>query len=75
MSDFTDEDVAAGAQAIDEAHVECYGRWDASHAVLAAVLPAYRARVLREAADAADDWEFVGTAEWLRARADAEGGK
>jgi hypothetical protein len=90
VTDFTDEDVTVGAAAYRAAWrdlgegIDLFGKTAHEYAarkILAAVLPAYRARVraevLREAADAwteqkKDDWlEAVDPELWLRARADA----
>jgi len=78
MTDFTDEDVNKMVDFLADYEPGDDLRLLAHH-VLAAVLPEYRARVLREAAD---EWAWMrrgnntpdGEA-WLRARADVEGGK
>jgi len=75
MSDFTDDDVQRGAEAIaDYVGEERFGYEPHARVVLAAVLPEYRKRVLREAADelALRIGRSDGTPAWLRARADAE---
>ena len=80
---FTDEDVATGAAEIRRNRWTDPPEWIVRH-VLAAVLPAYRARVraevLRQAADAIDAKPELRPkrrvdCDWLRARADAEEGK
>jgi len=91
MTDFTDEDVERGWDALEAAHeatyhvhaAECCIETDKYvRSVLAAVLPEYakrvRAEALREAADdlvPADVWTPEECIRWLRARADAEGRK
>jgi len=73
MSDFTDEDVRRGVAASP------YLAEPVVRVILAAVLPEYRKRVLREAADAIPaaqtDDPYDAAGDWLRARADAEEGK
>jgi len=85
MSDFTDEDVQRGVEAlrsISGTHLGDGFCREGAAAILVAVLPEYRKRVLREAADwwatngdqqAKETWAEVSA--WLRARADAEEGK
>jgi len=91
MTDFTDEDVAIGAAAdraawrdLDEG-IDLFGKSAheyTARTILAAVLPAYTARVRAEALrEAADDWGHMSRGNntpegewWLRARADAEEG-
>jgi len=83
MSDFTDDDVQRGAEAIaDYVGEERFGYEPHARVVLAAVLPEYAKRVRAEALrDAADDLDMAVWQCWgdrakavslVRARADAE---
>jgi len=79
-SDFTDEDVTAARKAMEaEWNTDRATRQESVAAALAAVLPDYRARVRAEVLrETITELEKVGLhhmlLDWLRARADAEGG-
>jgi hypothetical protein len=77
MTDFTDEDVQRGVDALAASRL--FGSQPEVVCVLAAVLPAYAKRVRAEALREAADWmeSPAGAydpeiAKWLRARADQE---